>query len=211
MPLLQPGSRSPRWQARNARAQVAVVEEQVAGVGEAITTINETVETVNEQVGVVTQAASDAMTAADTARGAADEAKSQVGLVFTFQQVRDSYSDDGVLTGAADGGGKINVAAHERHYLNTTVAIPLNAGMIDGLAFSTTYQVFYDDPTFEGGAVAYQASPTIEGALASLEHPARHFVGEVKTPASGGTATEGGGGAGRPYWKPGLQENVQIE
>ena len=197
MPLLQPGSRSPRWQARNARVAVAGVEDAVV--------------TVKEQVSLATDAASDAMTAADTATGAAEEAKSQVGLVFTFQQVRDSYSDDGVLSATAVGEAEISVAAHDRHYLNSTVAVHLNAGAIDGLAFNTTYQVFYDDPKFEGGSVAYQASTTIEGALASLEHPARHFVGEVKTPASGGTGTTGGGGAGRPYWKPGLQENEQIE
>lgn len=210
MPLLQPGSRSPRWQARNARAQVAVVEEAVAGVGDAIVTINDAVDTVTQKADDATQAASDAMTAADTAAGAAEEAKSQVGLVFTFQQVRDSYSDPGVLSATADGTATISVAAHERHYLNTTVAIAVAAGAITGLAPSTTYQVFYDDPEFEGGAVTYQASPTIEGALASLEHPARHFVGEVATPASGGTGTTGGGGAGLPYWKREINEQ-QVE
>lgn len=188
MPLLQPGSRSAKWQARNARAVVAGVEEAVETVNGAVTAIETAVETAQG-------AAADAMTSAD-------EAKSQVGLVFTFQQVRDSYSDANVLTANASGGtATISVAAHDRHYLNSTVAIHLNAGNIPGLTPETTYQIFYDDPDFDGGAVAYQASATIEGSLASLEHPARHNVGQVTTPASGNQ------GSGLPYWKRELLQN----
>jgi len=198
MPLLQPGSRSAKWQARNARVQVAGVEEAVTIVSGAVDAVETAVETAQG-------AASDAM-------DAAAEAKSQVGLVFTFQQVRDSYSDPDVLTASAAGGvATISVAAHDRHYLNNTVAIPLDAGSVTGLSPETTYQVFYDDPDFEGGAVEYHALPTIEGSLASLEFPARHNVGQVTTPASGGTPSTGSGGAGLPYWKRQYEENVSTE
>lgn len=187
MPLLQPGSRSARWQARNARVQVAEVEQVVGDVSVAVTAAE--------------TAAGIAQGAADDAQDAAEQATAQVGLVFTFQQVRDSYADDDVLSATIATTATIAIAAHQRHYLNSA-AVDVDAGTVAGLAADTLYQVWYDDPLFAGGAVTFNVSTSIDTALASLDHPARHFVGEVKTPVSGGTATTGAGGAGRPYWKP---------
>lgn len=188
MPLLQPGSRSPEWQARQARQSAG----DVSGV----------IEFVTEQVAVVTEAADNATTAATNAQAAATGVSSQVTAVTLSQQVRDSYPDPGKLSAITTSGvSRINIAAHVRHYLHKPETPACAAGQVTGLVPARTYHVFYDDPATTGGAVAYKAATAIEGAISSLDNPGRHYVGEVTTPAAGATATSGSGGAGLPYWK----------
>lgn len=71
----------------------------------------------------------------------------------------------------------------------------LDAGSITGLAYNTLYYVYYDDPTFAGGSVIYEATTT---KTTALDGAGRFFVGSINTPLQGGSATTGNadGGAG---------------
>jgi hypothetical protein len=71
--------------------------------------------------------------------------------------------------------------------------ISLNSGTITGLAFSTGYYLYYDDPLYAGGAVTYQATTTKETAL---NNTGRFFVGSIKTPVDGGVDTTGNNDGG---------------
>ncbi|MBS3796666.1 hypothetical protein [Pseudoalteromonas sp. BDTF-M6] len=87
---------------------------------------------------------------------------------------------------ASDNGSsaKITIASHSRQY--GFGSLSLNAGSITGLAFSTKYYVYYDDPTYTGGAVTYHATTNIQ-TVAAGNH--RIFVSTVTTPANGGGST----------------------
>jgi hypothetical protein len=71
----------------------------------------------------------------------------------------------------------------------------INSGSVTALSYSTLYFIYYDDATFAGGAVTFQATTTRETAINGA---GRFFVGSVTAPASGGPDTTGNndGGAG---------------
>jgi len=73
------------------------------------------------------------------------------------------------------------------------VDISLNSGSVGSLLFGTLYFIYYDDPTFAGGAVTYQATTTKETAL---NGSGRFFVGSIITPLDGGPDTVGAGDGG---------------
>jgi len=79
---------------------------------------------------------------------------------------------------------KINIASHTRQY--GFGLLTLNAGSISGLAFSTKYYVYYDDPTYAGGTVTYNATTNLQ-TIAAGNH--RIFVSSITTPANGGGST----------------------
>lgn len=79
---------------------------------------------------------------------------------------------------------KINIASHTRQY--GFGLLTLNAGSISGLAFSTKYYVYYDDPTYTGGTVTYNATTNLQ-TIAAGNH--RIFVSSITTPANGGGST----------------------
>ena len=87
----------------------------------------------------------------------------------------------------------VTIASHNVVYDGGTVAY--NSGSITGLAFSTQFSVYADDPTKAGGAVTYIATATTTDLTANK---GRYFVGYVTTPADGGGGTTGepGGGGG---------------
>lgn len=78
----------------------------------------------------------------------------------------------------------ITIAAHTRQYGFGLVS--LNAGSISGLAFSTKYYVYYDDPNYAGGAVSYQATTNLQDVVAGNH---RIYVSSITTPADGGSGT----------------------
>ena len=78
----------------------------------------------------------------------------------------------------------ITIAAHTRQYGFGLVS--LNAGSIAGLAFSTKYYVYYDDPNYAGGAVSYQATTNLQTVVAGNH---RIYVSSITTPADGGSGT----------------------
>lgn len=79
---------------------------------------------------------------------------------------------------ASDGGGTatISIAAHNVVYDGGTVAY--NSGSITGLAFSTTYYIYTDDPTKAGGAVTYLSTTTSTDVVANS---GRYYLGSITT------------------------------
>lgn len=97
------------------------------------------------------------------------------------------------LTGADTGGGtaSISIASHSVQYGFGQVAY--NSGSITGLANSTKYYVYADDPAYSGGAVTYLATTNANNITANSD---RYYVGSITTPAGGGGGTGGGWGGG---------------
>lgn len=75
----------------------------------------------------------------------------------------------------------ISITTHTRVY-GDGASVSVTAGNVFGLAFSTLYYVYYDDPTRAGGAVTYFATTS---QTTATQTGARHLVGQVQTPASG--------------------------
>lgn len=92
------------------------------------------------------------------------------------------------LTGTDAGAdATVSVSAHIRVYGNgSTVSVSL--GSVTGLAFSTEYHIYYDQPLRTGGAVTYQATTS---KVTACQTGDRHFVGTVTTPANGAADTTG--------------------
>lgn len=133
------------------------------------------------------------------AQADADAANADILVQQKYEKTRDSEAD-GTPLSAEDVGADctIFVAAHDRNYL-AEAAVPVSAGSITGLAFSTLYYVYYEDPTFAGGAVTFLATTEQSDAVSSLTNPTRHVIGSVTTPADGGAPSVGT--SGPPPWK----------
>lgn len=71
--------------------------------------------------------------------------------------------------------------------------VSLNSGVISGLSYNTTYHVYYDDPSYAGGAVTYFANT--DQAI-SLDATGRFYVGSILTPVAGGADTTGNNDGG---------------
>lgn len=90
---------------------------------------------------------------------------------------------------ATDAGSdaSIMISAHNRLYADGTT-VSLDAGTLTGLAYSTKYYIHYDDSSFAGGAVTYQASTT---DTAASQTGSTHFVGIITSPAAADPDTGG--------------------
>lgn len=122
-----------------------------------------------------------------------------------------SYTTPTVVLSAEDAGAdaKIVVLPHTRVYpVQGTVDVPDVeidengpgsgvAAEITGLAFATTYYVYYDDTTLADPAPIFVATEDSLEAQVGFA-PGRHLVGVVTTPADGGTSTSGSGGSTPP-------------
>lgn len=71
--------------------------------------------------------------------------------------------------------------------------VSYSSGSITPLNDSTTYFIYFDDPTYAGGPQSYIASTQNPDVTAGLH---RQYVGAITTPAHGGGGTLGGGGGG---------------
>lgn len=139
-------------------------------------------------------AADNANAAAAAADLAATNAATATTELATADQLRTSYVDPTNIITASDAGtdATIAIGAHTRKYPQTdgsTVNVSVNAGNMTGLAYSTQYFVYYDDPTRAGGAVTYVATTNSSTAA---QVGSRHLVGAVTTPAALGAPTPGG-------------------
>lgn len=151
---------------------------------------------VTEMTGVstsLTSAQTAITTAQTTATGAATQAAAlaaQVSLANSFAIPSTNLSATANTTAAT-----VSIAATVRHYFDGSTAA-VSAGSIGNLALSTTYWVYYSDPSHAGGAVTYQASTTASDA-AQLNGV--HCVGKIVTPTASSTSTGAGwGGPGVP-------------
>ena len=137
------------------------------------------------------EAADAANLAASNAQGAADTAESNSSLATS--------GTTGLSISAADAGASVTVSisAHNRIYGDgSTVAV--NSGSITGLSYSTTYYLYYNDPTRAGGSVTFQAT-TSQASAAQIGDV--HSLGAVMTPAAAAPPS-----TGRPNLPPGVNE-----
>ncbi|MDM8352899.1 hypothetical protein [Brevundimonas diminuta] len=128
---------------------------------------------------------------------------------LTRQIVSTSYANGLVLSAVADGAtAKITISAHTRVYTDGDVS--LGAAELTGLEYAKIYAIYYDDPSREGGAVDYQVtlSPTL--AVTSDDHPTRHLLGTVTTPADGSAPPSRGGGVTPPGFPGGTYDFVEL-
>lgn len=133
-------------------------------------------------------AAATAQTAANTAQIAATTAQNAAN---TTQAITD-LTGSGVLGAsitATDVGSdvSISISAHTRTYADGT-SVSVNSGNLAGLSYSTTYYIYYNDPSRAGGAVSYQATTTASNAVQTGD---KHLVGSVTTPAALGSPSSG--------------------
>lgn len=141
------------------------------------------------------QAAADAAnTAAAAANTAAATAQTTADDISAGDALAKSYvSGTPPIISAADAGTDvtITIAAHTRHYPQpdgTTVDVSVSGGTLTTRAYSTTYYIYYDQPSRAGGSVSYQ-STTSDATAAQIGD--RHCVGAVATPAAAGSPTDG--------------------
>jgi hypothetical protein len=146
------------------------LEEQVAAIAAAQAAAN-----------AANAAAVAADAAAVAAQGAADDAAS-------ISQITSS-GVSGLTMTATDAGANatITISGHTRVYGDGT-SVSVTGGSITGLAYSTTYYVYYDQASRLGGAVTYQAT-TSQATGAQTGN--RHALGAVTTPAAAGAPING--------------------
>ena len=110
-----------------------------------------------------------------------------------------SYTQPSSVLTAADVGttATVTVAAHLRVYpVQGSIDVPdlmILSGAVAGLAFSTTYYIFYDDTTLTATAPNFVATTSL-GTASVGAGPGRHFLGKIITPADGAANTTGTGG-----------------
>lgn len=129
------------------------------------------------------EAAGIAQAAAEAAQNAANSAQSVAKLT--------NSGAAGLTITATDAGSNasIDISSHTRVYGDGS-SVSVNAGSLSGLAYSTTYYIYYDDPSFAGGSVTYQVTTS---QMTASQTGSRHLVGGVVTPAAGGVPVDGGG------------------
>lgn len=134
-----------------------------------------------------------AQAAADAAAADAATAQTTADAVTLSDKIGGSSVIPAEVLSASDAGtdATITIAAHARLYNDGSTLSGIGGGSLTGLSYSTTYNVYYDDPTASTTTPSYQATDTLSNALNNFI-AGRHFVGTVTTPASGGTATSGG-------------------
>lgn len=116
-----------------------------------------------------------------------------------------SHADGLTITAEADGAtAKATVSSHLRIYLDLSVSV--TGGVLTGLAYNSTYSIYYDDLDREGGAVTYVSTLDATEAVTSEAHPVRHLVGLVTTPATAGDPPTDGGGTVPPGFPGGGYE-----
>lgn len=135
--------------------------------------------------GAAQTAAGDAQAAANTAQGSANNAASATALANSFTS--------GITISAADAGTDVTVtiSAHNRVYAtDPQTSVAVNGGSLPGLAYSTRYYFYYDQPSRAGGTVTYVATLNQDDAA---QLGSRHSVGTVLTPAAAAPPNAGGG------------------
>ncbi|HYI43205.1 MAG TPA: hypothetical protein VD768_06250 [Sphingomicrobium sp.] len=220
MPLLQPGSRSPKIQAKIAR-ETAVAADNRAGqaeikaeeagenAAEAKDTAGNAVETAGTALDVAESAAeiaggadtkaTDALNAAGTAQLAADQ-------VALLNNIGDSYTIPSVVLSASDNGddtATIYVLPHTRKYPDgLSRAIAAGNIVVPNIdPDAREYGIYYTDADRDGiddaAPPPYVATLDIAAAQIGAEY-GRHSLGSIHIPGPGDPDVDGGG-----YYPPG--------
>lgn len=128
----------------------------------------------------------DAATAA--AQAAADNANAAATATTNVTSLANSYVSGLTLT-ASDAGtdATITISAHTRVYGDGT-SVSVSGGSLTGLAYDTTYYIYYDQPSRAGGSVTYQSTTD---ATVAAQTGDRHVVGSTTTPLAAGAPIDG--------------------
>lgn len=146
------------------------IEEAITGIQSALTA-----------AGIALDAAAVAQAAAKAAQNTADD-------VTSVSKLSGSGVTGCTITASdAGSGASITISTHTRVYSDGS-SVSVTGNTITGLAYSTIYYIYYDDPSFAGGTVAYQTTTTQSVAA---QTSGRHLVGQVTTPAAGQPVTNG--------------------
>lgn len=126
-------------------------------------------------------------------------AKQIAGDFASYQAYTPTTQPLTAITGGPVNSATINIASFQIQYPFDTDAdgdadlISYNSGAITPLLDATQYFVYYDDPSYKGGAETYIATTDQTLVCAGLH---RQYLGQIMTPAHGGGGTGGGGGGG---------------
>jgi hypothetical protein len=136
--------------------------------------------------------ADSANTAASTANTAATTAQATADAAALAAALANSYVSGATLS-AADAGSNatITISGHTRYYPQadgSITSVSVTGGSLTGLAYSTLYYIYYDQPSRAGGAVTYHSTTSITTAAQVND---RHLVGSVTTPAALAANTSG--------------------
>lgn len=170
------GRATMQWQA-NFQNVIANLQGQI----DAITQAQAAADLANAAASAAQSAADAADTAAGVAQNAADSANATAAITS-------SYVTGATITGTDSGSDvTVTISGHTRVYADG-VSVPVSAGSITGLSYSTDYFIYYDQPSRAGGSVTYQAT-TSSSTAAQIGD--RHLVGSVTTPAAASPPTGG--------------------
>jgi hypothetical protein len=160
---------------------IEAIERQEAGQDQLIEYLGDLLADIILLNSLITEA-EEAIEAANTAT---EQAIAQTALANSYVT--------GLIISAADAGSDvtITISGHDRVYpqadgSNVTVAVA--GASLMGLAYSTQYWIYYDDPTRTGGAVTYQTATT---STTAAQTGNRHSVGAVTTPAALAAPSDG--------------------
>ena len=174
--VVQDGTPTHQFQ-QNWQNQGKAIEGAIQILAEAVDGIL-AAQTAAEAANAAAVVAQDAAATAQVAAETANDAAAAVGSEGTIT----ASGTSGLTLTATDAGtdATVNISAHTRIYGDGS-SVSVSAGSITGLAYSTDYWVFYDDPTRAGGAVTYQHSTDPADAVQTGD---KHSVGAVTTPAA---------------------------
>ena len=131
---------------------------------------------------------------ADIAQAQADLAAQllKINAVTLVNDISASWTQPSAVLTASDAGSDatITIADFMRYY-DIAAVVDVTGGSITGLAYETTYAIYYDDATQEDENPAFAATTDVKTARYNYA-AGRHYLGEVTTPAIGGGDTGGG-------------------
>lgn len=130
----------------------------------------------------------------DLAAAQADIIATQTQLTETVRHLNIglSYTAPSLVVSAVDAGtdATVTVANHTRIYGDGS-QVAVTGGAFTGKAYSTTYAIYYDDPTLSDTTPTLVITTNIAEAQNNYAD-GRHFVATIATPAAAGAPTSGG-------------------
>lgn len=143
---------------------------------------------IQDAIAAAQSAADSALVAADAATTAAASANTAAINAGSVASLANSGVTGATIT-AVDAGASatISVTNHTRVYGDGSY-VSVNGDSITGLAYSTLYYIYYDDPARAGGSVTYQYTTSQATAAQTGD---RHLVGQVETPAAAAPSNTG--------------------
>ena len=113
--------------------------------------------------------------------------------VTTANAISASWISPAAVLMAEDAGTNASITIDDfTRFYDDGTNTDVTGGTLTGLAYSTLYSIYYDDPTRADETPTFVAT-TFGGQARHNFAPGRHFVGTVTTPAAGAPPNDGGG------------------